>query len=138
MSWHPVPGSWLCSRFLSALLEKPLRVCIPSILCNRKGTFQSKEGPVSFSYHNIRMANSAMVRSITRNVGPTSNNSTQSDHIVTRLSGVKARRQPDTVGGMKGFRKPLEDEGVSKLAVTLITNPRRSGSISNYQSAWRK
>ena len=69
MSWHPVPGSWLCSRFLSALLEKPLRVCIPSILCNRKGTFQSKEGPVSFSYHNIRMANSAMVRSITRNVG---------------------------------------------------------------------
>ena len=35
----------LSSRFPSALLEKPLRVCIPSILLNRKGTCQSKEGP---------------------------------------------------------------------------------------------
>ena len=39
---------------------------------------------------------------------------------------------------MEGFRKALEGEGVSKLAATLITNSRRSGSISNYQSAWRK
>ena len=61
----------LCSRFPSALLEKPLRVCIPSILLNRKGTCQSKEGPVSSSYRNTYMANSAMVRSITRNVGST-------------------------------------------------------------------
>ena len=63
--------SQLCSRFPSALLEKPLRVCIPSILLNRKGTCQSKEGPVSSSYRNTYMANSAMVRSITRNVGST-------------------------------------------------------------------
>ena len=48
----------LCSRFPSALLEKPLRVCIPSILLNRKGTYQSKEGPVSSSYRNTCMANS--------------------------------------------------------------------------------
>ena len=61
----------LCSRFPSALLENPLRVCIPSILLNRKGTCQSKEGPVSSSYRNTYMANSAMVRSITRNVGST-------------------------------------------------------------------
>ena len=42
----------LCSRFPSALLEKALRVCIPSILLNRKATRQSKEGLVSYSYHN--------------------------------------------------------------------------------------
>ena len=36
------------------------------------------------------MANSAMVRSITRNVGSTSHNSIQSDHAVTRSSGAKA------------------------------------------------
>ena len=71
----------LCSRFPSAILEKPLRVCIPSVLLNREGTCQSKEGPVS-SYHNTSMANSAMVPSITVNVGPTSHNSTQSDPIV--------------------------------------------------------
>ena len=131
----------LCSRFPSALLEKPLRVCIPSILLNRKGTCQSKEGPVSSSYSNTCMANSAMVRSITRNVGSTSHNSTQSDRTVTRSSGAKAPfagRQPATVRGMEGFKRALEGQGVSKLAATLITNSRRSGSISNYQSAWRK
>ena len=38
----------------------------------------------------LSMANSAMVRSITLSVGPTSHNSTQSDHIVTKPSGAKA------------------------------------------------
>ena len=131
----------LCSRFPSALLDKPLRVCIPSNLLNRKGTCQSKEGPVSSSYHNISIANSAMVHSITRNIGSTSHNSAQSDHIPTRPSGTKAPfagRQPATVGDMGAFRKVLEGEGVSKLATTFITNSRRSGSISSYQSAWRK
>ena len=67
--------------------------------------------------------------------------STQSEHTVTRSSGAKAPfagRQPATIGGMESFKKVLEGEGVSKLAATLITNSRRSGSISNYQSAWRK
>ena len=87
------------------------------------------------------MANSAMVRSITRNVGSTSHNSTQSDHTVTKSSGAKAPfagRQPATVRGMEGFKRALEGQGVSKLTATLITNSRRSGSMSNYQSTWRK
>ena len=131
----------LCSRFPSALLEKPLRICIPSILLNRKGTCQNKERLVSSSYRNTSMANSAMVFSISRNVCSTSHNSIQPDDTVTRSWGARtpfAGRQPATVGGMEGFRKALEGEGVSKLAATLITNSRRSGSISNYQSAWRK
>ena len=52
-----------------------------------------------------------MVRSITLNVGPTSHNPTQSDHILTRSSGAKAPfagRQPTTLGGMEGFKKALE------------------------------
>ena len=132
-----------CSRFPLALLKKPLWVRIPSILLKRKGTCQSKEGPVSSSYHNTNMANQAMVHSITLNVGSTSHNSTQSDHIATRTLGVElpfVGKQP-TVGSMEGFRKvfrkALESEGVSKLAATLITNSRSSGLISNYQSAWR-
>ena len=107
----------LCSRLPSALLEKPLRVCIPSILLNREGTCQSKEGPVSSSYHNTSMANSAMVRNITLNVGPTSHNSTQSDHIVTRPSGAKAPfagRQPTTLGGNGRFQESLGQWGSIK------------------------
>ena len=87
------------------------------------------------------MANSAMVGNITLNVGSTSRNSTESDHIFARSSVAKAAfagRQPTTVGGMNGFRNALEGEGVSKLAATFITNSRRSGSMSNYKSAWRK
>ena len=79
-----------------------------------------------------------MVRSITHNIGSISHNSTQSYHIVARPSGVKvpfAGRQPATVGGMEDLSKALEGEGVSKLAATIITNSRRSESISNYQSA---
>ena len=90
----------------------------------------------SSSYRNTIMADSAMVRSITRNVGSISHNSIQSDHTATRPSGEKARfagRQPARAGGMEGFRKALEGEGVSKSAATLITNSRRSRSISNYQ-----
>ena len=96
----------LCSRFPSATLEKPLRVCIPSILLNRRGTSQSKEEPVSCSYRNTSMANSTMVCSITPNVGSTSHNSTQSDYIVTNPSGAKAPfagRQPATVSGMSSI-----------------------------------
>ena len=74
----------LCSRFPSALLETPLRICIPSILLNRKGTCQNKERLVSSSYRNTSMANSAMVFSISRNVCSTSHNSIQPDDTVTR------------------------------------------------------
>ena len=86
-------------------------------------TFHGKEGPVSSSYRNTSIANSAMVRSITCNVGLASYNSTQSDHTVTRPSGAKAPfagRQPATVGGMAGFRKAMEGEGVSKFDATPI------------------
>ena len=82
------------------------------------------------------MANSAMVRS---------NMSVQHPIIPPNLTTLLqdpqkrktpfAGRQPATVGGMEGFRKALKGEGVSKLPATLIINSRRSGSISNYQSA---
>ena len=36
---------------------------------------------------------------------------------------------------MEGFKKSLEDK---VLAATLIPNLRRSGLISDYQSAWQK
>ena len=125
----------LCGRFPSAILEKPLQVCIPSILLNRKGTSQSREGPVSSYYHNTSMASSAMVRSITRKVASTSHISTQSNHIFTRLSGAKAsfaERQTATVSDMEGFRKALKGEAVWNCHT--YTNSRMSGLISNYQS----
>ena len=40
--------------------------------------------------------------------------------------------------GMDGFRERLATEGISEQATMLITNARRSGSVSNYESSWRK
>ena len=57
------------------------------------------------------MTNSAMVRSITLNVGSTSHNSTQFDHIVTRPLWANAPfdgRQPATAADMESFRKAME------------------------------
>ena len=71
-----------------------------------------------------------MVHSITRNIGSTSHNSAQSDHIPTRPSGTKAPfagRQPATVGDMEAFRKVLEGEGVSNSLPHLLQTPEGQG-----------
>ena len=74
----------LCIGLPLILVEEPLRVCVPSILLNRKCTSQSKEGLVSASYHNTIMVNSAMVHNFILNVSSASDSSTQWEAIVTR------------------------------------------------------
>ena len=41
-------------------------------------------------------------------------------------------------GGLEGFRKSLTAVGISERACRLISNSRKTGSISSYESAWRK
>ena len=115
----------LCSRFPSALLEKPLRVCIPSILLNRKGTCQSKEGPVSYYYYNTSMANSAMVRNITLTVGIASHNSTQSDtHFYKPLSSKSTfcRKVTNYTWRHRRFQESLSRSAVSAYHVHIDNN----------------
>ena len=40
--------------------------------------------------------------------------------------------------GLVGFRKTLLYEGISENVSHIITNSRRKGTFSNYESAWRK
>ena len=40
--------------------------------------------------------------------------------------------------GLVGFRKTLLCEEISENASYIITNSRQKGTLSNYQSAWRK
>ena len=40
--------------------------------------------------------------------------------------------------GLVGFRKTLLCEGISENASHIITNSSRKGTLSNYESAWRK
>ena len=131
----------LCSRFPSALLEKPLRYAFPQFFLYRKGICQSKQGQVSSSYHNTSMANAAMVGNINLNVGSTSHNSTQSDHIVAKLSGEEAPQEGSqlqlvawTVSGMPWRVKEYQNSMPHLLQIPegqgqyLITNrPGESG-----------
>ena len=39
---------------------------------------------------------------------------------------------------LTGFRKILLCEGISQNASYIITNSKRKGTLSNYESAWRK
>ena len=135
MSWNPEPGSCAVDSLQHSWRKLygyafPLFCLIGKLL----GKVRKDQSLILI----ITPANAAMVRSSTHNVHSTSNNSTQSDHIVTRPSGAKAPfagKQPATIGGVEGFRKALEGEGVSKLSPTLLINSRKLGSISNYQSA---
>ena len=40
--------------------------------------------------------------------------------------------------GLVGFRKTLLCEGISENTSHIITNSRQEGTLSNYESAWRK
>ena len=42
------------------------------------------------------------------------------------------------IGGVDGFRKTLAKEGISNEPAPLISHCRRKGSLSNYESEWRK
>ena len=121
----------LCSRFPPTFVEESLQLCLPSILLNKESTSQSKEGPVSASHlHNF-----------TLNVSSSSSTYTQSEVIVTwtpRAAAPIARNQPTATIGMNGFKKVLENDGVSALAATHITSSSRSVLISYYQSALEK
>ena len=43
-----------------------------------------------------------------------------------------------TLSGMDNFRKRLATEGISEKVASLISDSRRSGTKSDYESSWRK
>ena len=63
----------------------------------------------------------------------------------TRNSDKPKKYCPSIDGGelidtscLVGFRETLLCEGISENASHIITNSRRKGTLSNYESAWRK
>ena len=83
------------------------------------------------------MANSAMVRSITRNVGSTSHNSTQSDHTVVRPLGAKHPLQEDNLVQLVAWNVSGKLWKVREYQNSL-PHCRICHAIFNYESAWRK
>ena len=66
---------------------------------------------------------------------------TQTQSIDMQSTGLHSSftiKKPTTIGGLKCLTGTLESQGKSGVAVTLITNSQRQGSISNHRTAWRK
>ena len=88
-----------------------------------------------------KLANTTLVRSIARNVSEKSNAS-PSNFTATGGSTGKSTPsggQPYTeISGLENLRKNMASEGISMRATELIAGARRTGSIANYESAWRK
>ena len=66
---------------------------------------------------------------------------TQNTRFTTRpkqgTSSCNNKRKP-TTPGMDSFREKLSSKGLSKESATLITNARRSGTITLSKSSWRE
>ena len=47
-------------------------------------------------------------------------------------------KRKDATPGMDSFKQKLFTKVISKESASLISDPRRSGAVSHYESAWRK
>ena len=129
------------SRCNATTVGSSLPLCIPSIFTHREGSRKSIEGTGTNVNNNTGLADSTMVHQSSRNVS-------KKPSIITSLLGSVERpkrkhasvspKQLLETSGMDGLRKKMATEGLSKRAADLITSSRRPGTISNYESSWRK
>ena len=129
------------NRCISTKLASPLFLCFPPILTNREGTEKSTEGQSKNGNYNTSMAIPSLVSYITSNVCNVTYTVTSQNRLTPRPLGTGSSSNTvkiSTSGGMDGFRKHLAAEGISEQATMLITNARRAGTISNYESSWGK
>lgn len=118
-----------------------VRLCVSSILSDNQNSQESGPRGVSSSFDNTNLAKSAMVFSSVGNVNSESSTSVYASTSFNKCSGTNtpaSKTKTTEASGLDCFRQCLASEGLSEKATDLITNSRRRGSISNYQSAWRK
>ena len=88
------------------------------------------------------MASAILVPDSARDVhtGPNSSPIKQGRSVGKPNNGISpfGRERKSSASGMGCFRKHLASEGISNEASELISKSMRSGTLSNYESAWRK
>ena len=128
-------------RCIPNVMEIPKRVCFSTFQPNREGTEQGTSGPSSNFADNSSLAQSVVVSTSSTNVNRETNSNTSRKGS---LNGPKVgeafthRDREIKTSALDNFREKLFAEGISKNATDLITGAKRQGSISHYESAWRK
>ena len=128
-------------RCLPTILEKPERLCFSPLLSDRASTEKSAGGKVNNNFDYSSLARTTMVPKGTPNEHSQSSPTTQNRQSPSRTGERKTssdKKQDIATSGLGSFREKLLAEGLSEKAVTLISNARRQGTISHYESSWRK
>jgi len=142
-SIHVMEARSSCSgnRCLPTQLGKSVPLCIPTIFPNRKGFEKSRERKSKSTVNNSSLAITTLVSNSFRNVSKITTSITQTRESISKHPGIfssSSNEQFNEVGSVVCFRENFSSEGISQKASELITNARRSGTISNYKSSWRK
>ena len=139
MAWRPDPGNKATDAFQQKWEHLFPYAFPPFALINR--TLESKQRSAPNNSCNANMADSTVVCHSPPHVNKKSNTSAPLQDTTTGLRGKFAytnRIRKIKIGGVDGFRQTLAKEGISDEAATHISHCRRKGSLSNYESAWRK
>lgn len=125
----------------SDVLGRPSKVCVSSLLSDRPGAKQGSTRTSRDNSNNSSLARTSMVSKTPTNVYPkTATDSNFHKFVDKSTRGVSPSdtRRDSKFSGLADFRQTLETEGISSKAANLISNARRSSSISHYESAWGK
>ena len=127
--------------FSSIVQKKVDPRCFSTFQPNREGTEQGTSGPRSNFADNSSLAQSVVVSTSSTNLSRETNSNTSRKGS---LNGPKVgeafthRDREIKTSALDNFKEKLFAEGISKNATDLITDAKRQGSISHYESAWRK
>ena len=140
METRSVQSGIRCNATKMATTSTP--VCIPAFRFDKSN---SKKGEARadkyFDSSCTNMANSVMVPSIVKSVETKSNSSSneaQSSKRPIRPTPPLVEKSNSPAGCLDNFRKNLLSTGISTQAASLIIAARRSGTNTNYTSAWNK
>ena len=120
------------NRCFSTGLGSPEGVCLPTIFPDRPCTTKGAEGSSNSATHNTYLANPTMVPFSPKNVYQKSNSVTKVPACLEKL------KQLSPTYGMDSIRAKLIADGVSEDSAELILHSRRAGTLSHYESSWRK
>ena len=130
-----------CSnRCIPSSLGQGIQFCFSSIQLDQSGSTEDLPRENKPSNHSdVRMANSVLVCTISKNVCTATISSALDKKFVnnsTRQKSSSSRNKVTGIRGVEGFQQSLQMEGYSSNAAKLISHSRRKSSRTNYKSAW--
>jgi len=128
-------------RCFSDKLGTEPKLRLPTILPHRSSSGQVSKGAGRNDSGDTSVAGTTMVSKTLADVCSTTPSCAVISNFVVGTSGSTTPLDEGGISkssGLACFRKTLETEGISGKAAVLISNSRRKGSISHYESAWGK